>query len=297
MSVIWLDWIDGTAEEIAAALQMDWRERGALTPQEAFGEADDDTPIRKSAARAQRGGAMSRFASEATMRHLKTVGLVDGLRVRNVTEEGKPAQGVKRLWSVTDALKAEIVLSCADYADLPSRNVARLLKEIPVLIGTSSDTDRSLIDGYAEIWSGYAAATLGQESADPKTRREANALLDDAPEAADGANRSHDPKLLIVDRRWVFGVNLAAKRPGMNGFDAAPFPLAEIKAFRSGEYDAPFFIDAKEHVFAEEAPDYTRAEAPEVSDLWKSAAVTIELNLFEPMRRFIHRNRKRRESS
>lgn len=292
MSVNWLDWIDGSAEEVAEALRKDWRERGALTPQEAFGEADEDTPVRKSAARAQRGGAMSRFASEATMRHLKTVGLVDGLRVRNVTEEGKPAQGVKRLWSITDALKAEIALSCADYADLPSRNVARLLKELPLLIGTSADTERSLIDGFAEIWSGYAAATLGQESADPKTRREANALLDEAPEAANDADRSHDPKLLIVDRRWVFGVNLAAKRPGMKNFDPAPFPLAEIKTFRSGEYDAPFFIDANEHLFAEQAADYLRAEAPDVADLWKSAAVSIELNLFEPMRRFIHRNRK-----
>lgn len=292
MNVNWLDWVDGTAEEIAAAFRKDWRERGALTAQEAFGEADEEATLRKSAARAQRGGAMSRFASEATMRHLKTVGLVDGLRVRNVTEDGKPVQGVRRLWSVTDALKAEVALSFADFADLPSRNVARLLVELPLIIDTAAGAERSLIDGYAEIWSGYAAATLGQESANPETRREADALLVEAPEAANNADRSHDPKLLIIDRRWVFGVNLAAKHPGTKGFDPLPFPIAEIKTFRSGEYRAPPFVEANEHLFADQAPDYLRAEAPDVADLWKTAAVTIELNLFEPMRRFIHRNRK-----
>lgn len=299
----WLDWTTGSAAEIAAALRQDWRERGALTADEAFGQIDPKPEVRanKGVARARSGGAMLPFASSPTMRHFKTAGLVSGVKVRNVSRDGVPAQGMARLWSIQDALKGDLAIAVSDFADLPLRQVARLLKEAPLLFEVSKDETAGLVHGYADVWAHHAFVTLAEEVNDKATREKAAAYFAENNEVGMQADRRFDPKLLIVDRRWLFGVNLAAKRPSdqqpMEKIDLKPFPLAEIIALTASDYKVKFFVEEAEHLFADQAADFLRAEAPSVAPLCEHAAVSIELNLFEPMRRFIHRNRKRTNGS
>lgn len=279
----WLEWAKGDVTEIAVALRKDWRDRGALTAEEAFGEPDEQSKLNKGVARAHKGGAMSRFASEATMRHLKTVGLIKGLKVRNVKPTGETERGMMRLWSVEDVLKAETALVIADYADLPSRRVAKLLYELPFI----DHLGKRLIDSYAESWARHAFSTLGCEAENEMTQETARDYFSANPEASLDAPRELDPKLLIADRKWIFAQNLSAA-----GHDSEPFCIAEIKAFRTGPYSVPpippFKDEPVEVAFASES---AREYEPEALHRLRSAAVVTELNLFEPMRRFIHRNR------
>lgn len=282
----WIKWAEGDASDIAEALRKDWRDRGALTAEEAFGEPDNEVSVNKGIARAHKDGAMSRFASEATMRHLKTVGLIEGLKCRNVKPTGETERGMMRLWPVEEALKAETALVIADYADLPARRVARLLCELPF----TDHKGKRLIDSYAESWASHAFSTLGLEAEDEETQQVAQEYFRSNPEAAPDAPRERDPKLIIADRQWIFAVNLSNA-----GHDHEPFYIGEIKAFRTGAYSVSFIPAFKDPVEVAFASMSASEHRPDSSHRLLQAAVVSELNLFEPMRRFIHRNRKEGE--
>lgn len=279
-----LKWAYGSVEEIAAALRVDWRARGALTNEEAFGEADTEEAFQRTTARIHKGGAMTRFASEATMRHLKTVGLVHGLRVRNVNLDGSTGQGMMRLWPLIDVLRAEVAISLADLAGLPVRQLGRLLRELPVDVPVR-EFAQQIFESYAGTWADHALVTLGSESEDPATRSEADSYFKENRAVFDPAERQFDPSLIIADGKWLFGKNFAANRD-----DLQPFPLGEIIDFRSGRYRVEFILSEAPVALA---PQMARERAPELLSKLEGASTVLELNLYEPMRRFVHRNGRR----
>lgn len=295
---------------VADELRLDWRERQFLTDAEATGEPVKDGKARKGKAIAHGGGALSRFATEAALKHLQTAGWVTCQKSRKIDETFTPVRGWMRLWELDQLLKADMVMTLADYADLSFLRLADLFAAIP---GREVDEDGDpipLATSLAERWVDYVLYWFGLESGDAAARREAEQGIAAAPESRMDADRSNDARLLLIDRRWLFGRTCdlpdTLGEPNANDAGEPLLPtdgwllLADIRSFRSANFDLDWLLDAYE---ARRSADgevsfvFTDPRWNEAQAAGGQAAVVMELNLVEPLRRFAHRNRKRRDSS
>jgi hypothetical protein len=258
-----------------------WWERQFLTDEEAIGSPVASGGANKGKAVEHRGGALSRFASESSLRHLQTAGWVESVLVRKLDEGFEPAQGRMRLWSLSDIMKADVAFSVAELADLPLLATVAILKALP---GRKSNEDGERPDMVADLvddWSTYVGATGAASTPGHELAQDGQILLAetrDRPEQAQG--QSSDIRLVIVDRRWVLGWGFEHELVHA----PAPWPLLEVKSFQNASPIAETIFDDADNG---DEPGQRVSEAREAYD---QALTRLEINLTEPLRRFLHRN-------
>ena len=258
-----------------------WWERQFLTDEEAIGAPVASGGANKGKAIEHRGGALSRFASESSLRHLQTAGWVESVLVRKLDETFEPAQGRMRLWSLSDIMKAEVAFSVAELADLPLLATVAILKALP---GRKANQDGERPDMVADLvddWSSYVGATGAVKMPGHDLAQDGRALLAetrDRPEQVQG--QSSDIRVVIVDRRWVLGWGFEHEL--VQAPD--PWPLLEVKSFQNASPIVETVFDDPDNG---DEPGQRVSEAREAYD---GALTRLEINLTEPLRRFLHRN-------
>ena len=297
------------AEWVAAQLQLDWRERQFLTDEEATGTPASGATTRKGKAIAHDGGVLSRFATEAALKHLQSAGWVTCHKSRKVDlETYTPVRGWMRLWELDQLLKADMVMTLADYADLSFLRLSDLLTAIPGREVDENGDPVPLATGLAKRWVDYVLYWFGLDSGDAAARWEAEQGIAETPQSRIDADRSGDARLLLIDRRWLFGraIDLPdtlgepqtndANQPLLSG--KGWLLLADIRSFRSANFDIDWLLNAyvvERSDNGEVSYTFTDPRWNEAQTARMQAAVSMELNLVEPLRRFAHRNRKEEE--
>jgi hypothetical protein len=286
-------------EWVAEQLRLDWRERQFLTDAEACGDAEASPSARKGKIVSHTGGALSRFASEAALKHLQSEGWIKCHKVRKIDETFTPVRGWMRLWPLVELLKAEMVVTLADFADLPFVRLANLLEKIPGNSLTTEGEPQPLAHSLAEDWASRVLYWLGHDVGNTEERAIAASALD-----RDQDDRAKDPHLMLVDRRWLFGRNLFlplhVEEPGELEDGSKPLPadgwllLADVSSLRSARFEVEWLLDAYSPTRSAKRNEFTTF----TDERWNTAqatrqeaAVSIDLNLVEPLRRFAHRNR------
>lgn len=289
---------------VADQLRLDWRERGFLRDDEASGEKADNEKVRKGKAIAHEGGALSRFATEAALKHLQSAGVIRCHQVRKIDENFTPVRGWMRLWPLVELLKADMVMTLADYADLSFIRMGEVLKTIPGRELDEKGNTLSLAESLARTWSGYVLYYFGHDVGDDAARREADEAM---AEVGDTANNAHsiDPRLLLIDRRWLFvherylPEQFGQPETGPSGNPLADgngwLLIADIRLFRSATWDRDWLFEYYEQHRRADGEVFYRFNDPrwdEAQAARKRPCTCLELNLVEPLRRFVHRNRK-----
>ncbi|MEQ8435058.1 MAG: hypothetical protein RIA71_12535 [Oceanicaulis sp.] len=272
---------------LAGQLRKDWRARLFLTDKEALGDEDQSSTDRKSRAKPHSGGVLSRFASAATLKRLQASGVVKAYPTARLDDNHKVAPGRSRAWPLREILKIELLLALAEMGDLPVFVLAELLDQLP-----GASQGRSLLDDVVDGWAGAVLADAGIHLGDAETRDEARALLAEGPAPDAAADRARDPMLVIVDRRWVLGGRLKLDF-GVDIDDPEAladfnlFPLALIKSFKTGAADFEF---VSEKVGRTSGGDFFWNEDwfATARQAHERSAARLELNLAEPLRRFIN---------
>ncbi|MCV0429758.1 MULTISPECIES: hypothetical protein [Alphaproteobacteria] len=291
---------------VADQLRLDWRERQFLTDDEATGAPLKDVATRKGKAIAHGGGTLSRFATEAALKHLQSAGWITCQKSRKIDlDTYTPVRGWMRLWELDQLLKAEMVMTLADFADLSFLRLADLLAAVPGPQLDENGDPIPLAISLAEQWVDYVLYWFGLDSGDAAARREAKQGISAAPASQIGADRSQDARLLLIDRRWLFARvrdlpdSLGEPELGKNSEKLLPgdgwLLLADIRSLRSANFDLDWLLHAYQRHRTDEGTffyTFTDSRWDEAQTARKHAAVRIELNLAEPLRRFIHRNRK-----
>ena len=298
------------AEWVADQLRLDWRERQFLTDDEATGAPVKEVTTRKGKAIAHDGGALSRFATEAALKHLQSAGWVTCQKARKIDETFTPVRGWMRLWELDQLLKADMVMTLADYADLSFLRLADLLAGIPGREVAEDGDPIPLATSLAERWINYVLYWFGLDSGDGAARHEAELGIAAALESRIDADRTKDARLLLIDRRWLFGrvcdLPDTLGEPEVDGAGEPLLPaddwllLADIRSFRSANFDLDWLMDAYEVHRSSDGEArfiFTDPRWNEAQTARRQASVVMELNLVEPLRRFAHRNRKRRDCS
>lgn len=274
-------------EWVAEQLKLDWRERQFLTDAEATGEIEEMPSARKGVALAHSGGALSRFASESALKHLQADGRIKSVKVRKIDEKFQPARGWMRLWPLREILKAEMVMALSDVADLPFLRLAELLSKIPSARLDDAGDPIPLVDDLADDWTDFVLFWFGYDTG-------ATAVPDQHPESNEDADRTGDPRLLLIDRKWLFGRNLAL--PEWCESQEPWLLLAEVGALRSKNYKVEWVFDSYR---SDHLPDgevrHQLFDARETTARTEMARANakLELNLAEPLRRFAHSNRRK----
>lgn len=274
-------------EWVADQLRLDWRERQFLKDAEAIGEAEQEPTARKGVAVAHSGGVLSRFASESALKHLQAEERIKSIKVRKIDENFKPVRGWMRLWPLREILKAELVMALSDFADLPFLRLAELLASIPSGQISDDGTPVPMVDCLADDWTDFVLFWFGRDTG-------ISSAADQFPESHEDADRTRDPKLLLIDRQWLFGQRLSLPDGVVSSHPW--LLLAEVQAFRSKNYKVDWMFDRyrterlPDGELAHELQDEREEVARQNMD---RAGVKLELNLAEPLRRFAHRNRQR----
>ena len=288
---------------VADQLRCNWRERGFLTDDEASGAQTGDVSVRKGKAIAHAGGVLSRFATESALKHLQSAGWITCAKARKIDETFTPVRGWMRLWPLFELLKADMVMTLADYADVSFMRLAELLAAIPGRLIDVDGNPLPLAAGLAETWTDYVLIHYGHDVGDAETRKEAQLALAEAKQSTTTANAADDPRILLVNRRWLFARtkdlpdNYGDAEIGPSDeslIDSAGWLLiAEIKSFRSANFEVDWLFDNYEHRRRPNGDTFFRFN----DSRWnaahfdrRNACVHLELNLVEPMRRFLHRN-------
>lgn len=292
---------------VADQLQLDWRERRFLTDDEATGAPEKNGTTRKGKAIAHEGGALSRFATEAALKHLQSAKWITCQKSRKIDlDTYTPVRGWMRLWELDQLLKAEMVITLADFADLSFLRLADLLAGIPGREVNEGGDPIPLATSLAERWVAYVLYWFGLDSGDAAAFREAERGIKAAPESRIDAVREKDARLKLVDRRWLFAherdlsTSLGWPEIDANGGKIPPgdgwLLLADIRSFRSANFDLDWLLSAYKQHRTDDGTVYFEFTDPrwdEAQTARKQAAVFFELNLVEPLRRFAHRNRKK----
>ncbi len=277
-----IDWV-------ASQLQLDWRERQFLTDAEAIGSAVEEPVAKKRTATEKQGGALSRFASEAALRHLQSAGWIRSIKVQKIGDDYRPAVGWMRLWRLRDILKAELALGLADYADLHLLSAVSLLRRIP---GQSLDEPSSTVaDVICEDWVRYTLFWFALESADAQTRVDAAEAVESAQESAVQYPHASDPLLRLIDRRWLFGTNLPLPPQYVTGESWKL--LADVRSLANRTFDVEFLFDryASTNTAEGRIVELDDKRVMEARRCFDQPVAAMELNLAQPLRRFLHRNR------
>ncbi|VXC97929.1 hypothetical protein OCEANICA350_12786 [Oceanicaulis sp. 350] len=263
---------------LGAQLKSDWRVRLFLTDQEALGVQDESSADRKSRAKPHLGGVLSRFASAPTLKRLQASGIVRAYPTARLDAEFNVAPGRSRAWPLREILKLELLFALAEMGNLPVFVLGELLDRLP-----GASPGHNLLEDMVDGWAGAVLADAGIHFGDDETRIQAQALLCDGPDARPDANRKLDPSLIIVDRRWLVSLNY---RPYIPLEAVDPFPLAEIKSLRTGSTDFDFIFEryasTQDGDFFENDSRFGSARQAH-----STAVSRLELNLAEPLRRFI----------
>ena len=289
---------------VADQLRLDWRERGFLTDEEASGERASDVTVRKGKAVAHEGGALSRFATEAALKHLQGDGVIRSHQVRKIDENFTPVRGWMRLWPIAELLKADMVMTLADFADLAFMPVGKALKTIPGREIDENGDPLSLAEGLARRWEAYVLFHFGHDVGDAATRAEAKKALAETGEELDRVVEA-DPRLLLIDRRWLFARDrdlpdqFGHPEIGLTDDELVDgdgwLLIADILSFRAATFDPHWLFDRYERVQRGDGEAFYRFNDPRWNEAHadrRRACTRLELNLVEPIRRFIHRNRK-----
>lgn len=276
-------------EWVAAQLRLNWRERQFLTDAEAIGSVVEEPVARKRTATEKQGGALSRFASEAALKHLQAAGWIRAIKIQKIDEYYRPAVGWMRLWRLLDILKAELALALADYADLSLLSAVSLLRGIP---GQSAQEPGSTVaDIICEDWVRYTLFWFALESADEQTRIDAAEAVERARESAVEYPHARDPLLRLIDRRWLFGSNLPLPPQYVTGESWQL--LADVRSLANRTFDVEFLFDR--HVSTNTAEgrivELDDDRVIEARRCFDQPVAAVELNLAQPLRRFLHRNR------
>ena len=113
---------------------------------------------------------------------------------------------------------------------------------------------------------------------------------------------------MLVDRRWLFGRGHFLPKhviePEAISGGEEPLPgdgwclLADISSLRSARFEVEWLLNAYSHTRGDSEHEFTSFN----DDRWNTAqkarmaaAVSIDLNLVEPLRRFAERNRIKEE--
>ncbi|MGY6662456.1 MAG: hypothetical protein ACXIVO_09060 [Glycocaulis sp.] len=276
-------------EWVAAQLRLNWRERQFLTDAEAIGSVVEGPVAKKRTAIEKQGGALSRFASEAALKHLQAAGWIRAIKVQKIDEHYRPAVGWMRLWRLRDILKAELALGLADYADLHLLSAVSLLRGIP---GQSLDEPSSTVaDVICEDWVRYTLFWFALESADAQTRVDAAEAVESARESAVEYPHASDPLLRLVDRRWLFGTNLPLPPQYVTGESWEL--LADVRSLANRTFDVEFLFDryASTNTAEGRIVELDGNRVMEALRCFDQPVAAMELNLAQPLRRFLHRNR------
>lgn len=209
-----------------------------------------------------------------------------------------------RLWPLVELLKADMVMTLADYADLSFIRMGEVLKTIPGRELDEKGDFLSLAESLARRWEAYVLFHFGHDVGDAETRREAGAALAEVGDAAD-TTHSLDPRLLLIDRRWLFVRDrylpdqFGAPEIGPSNRQLADgngwLLIADIRSFRAATFDRDWLFECYEQHRRDDGEVYYRFNDPrwdEAHAARKRPCACLELNLVEPLRRFIHRNRK-----
>jgi len=277
-----IDWV-------ASQLQLDWRERQFLTDAEAIGSAVEVPAAKKRTATEKQGGALSRFASEAALRHLQAAGWIRAIKVQKIDEHYRPAVGWMRLWWLRDILKAELALGLADYADLHLLSAVSLLRGLP---GQSTqEPGGTVADAICEDWVRYTLFWFALESGDAQTRVDAAEAVESARESAVEYPHVSDPLLRLVDRRWLFGRNLPLSPQYITGESWEL--LADVRSLANRTFDVEFLFDryASTNTAEGRIVELDDDRVNEARRCFDQPVAAMELNLAQPLRRFLHRNR------
>lgn len=260
-----------------------WWERQFLTDEEAIGVPVEDGGANKGKAVEHRGGALSRFASEASLRHLQTVGWIESVLVRKLDENLEPARGRMRLWSLPDIMKADVAFSVAELADLPLLATVALLRALPGRIQRPEGASPDIVTDLVDDWSSYVGAHGAVHSPGHPLAKQALEVLINSPDHPGEATRQDsDIRIVISDRRWVLGwgfVHELIHTP-------EPWPLLEVKSLQNA---APIV----ETIFDDaDTGDETGVRVNEARTSYDQALTRLDINLTEPLRRFMHRNQR-----
>jgi hypothetical protein len=258
-----------------------WWERQFLTDEEAIGKPVVMGGANKGKAVEHEGGALSRFASEPSLRHLQTVGWTESVLVRKLDEDFQPSQGRMRVWSLSDIMKADVAFSVAEMADLPLLATVAILKALPGRRAEDADRRPDIVSDLVDDWSSYVGATGVVRTPGHPLAREGRDLLastPDRPEETDG--QASDVRIVIVDRRWVLGggfVHDLVHSP-------EPWPLLEVKSFQNASPRVETIFDDPDN------GDDPGERVLEARASYGRALTRLNINLTEPLRRFFHRN-------
>ena len=291
---------------VADQLRLDWRQREFLTDEEATGTPVQEVKARKGKAIAHDGGALSRFATEAALKHLQSAGWVTCQKSRKIDKTFTPVRGWMRLWELDQLLKADMVMTLADYADLSFLRLADLLAGIPGREIDEAGDPVPLATGLAKQWVDHVLYWFGIDSGDATERQEAEQGIATAPESRMDADRQKDARLKLIDRRWLFAherdlpTSLGWPEIDANGEKIPPgdgwLLLADIRSFRSANFDLDWLLSAYKQRLTDDGTvffEFTDWRWNEAQTARRQSAVVMELNLVEPLRRFAHRNRKK----
>ncbi len=258
-----------------------WWERQFLTDEEAIGAPVASGGANKGKAVEHRGGALSRFASESSLRHLQTAGWVESVLVRKLDEGFEPAQGRMRLWSLSDIMKADVAFSVAELSDLPLLTTVALLKALPGRTIDQSGNRPNIIADLVDDWSTYVGATGVANSPGHPLARDGQSLLASAPDRPEEARRqTSDIRIALIDRRWILGWGFEHELV----FAPEPWPLLEVKSFQNASPVVETILDDPDN------GDEEGQRVSEAREAYDGALTRLEINLTEPLRRFFHRN-------
>lgn len=297
-------------EWVAEQLKLDWRERQFLTDEEATGSPDLNSKDRKGKAVAHSGGALSRFSTEAALKHLQSTGWITSVQTRKIGKDFKPERGWMRLWPLLEVMKAEMVMTLADYADLSFLRLADLLMGIPGRDHDSLGEPVPLAVSIAESWVNKVLYWFAVDRGDPAEQLLGMNELNSLPDSKIDADRTEDPHILIIDRKWLFAkahylpdtVGEAEVTPGEESLLPSDgwLPLTEIRSFRAANFDVTPLLGhyaRQQHPSGDTFYTFQGPSWNEAQEARKRACVSMQLNLVEPLRQFAHRNRTNERES
>lgn len=260
-----------------------WWERQFLTDEEAIGVPVEDGGANKGKAVEHRGGALSRFASEPSLRHLQTVGWIESVLVRKLDQNFEPSRGRMRLWSLEDVLKADVAFSVAELADMPLLATVALLKALPARQSGHGPGRHDIISDLVDDWSAYVGAMgVVQSQNDPLEQTAREVLVNSPDRPSEATRQDSDIRIVISDRRWVLGWGFEHElihKP-------EPWPLLEVKSFQNAAPIVETIFDDADN------GDEPGVRVSEARTSYDQALTRLDINLTEPLRRFMHRNQR-----